>query len=148
MTEKMKTTIAILSVMVLAAGFTGCKNKKTTVETITTTQVADTHNSRNSLDYQGTYEGVLPCADCEGIKTEVVLKKDTYTLSREYLGKKSEPFKSEGSYKWDSTGSIITLENETVPNKYKVGENVLIHLDSAGNQITGDLAENYKLKKK
>ena len=27
-------------------------------------QPADMHNSRNSLDWAGTYEGVLACADC------------------------------------------------------------------------------------
>ena len=29
-------------------------------------------NSRNSVDWNGTYRGIVPCADCEGIKTEVV----------------------------------------------------------------------------
>ncbi len=28
-------------------------------------------NSQNSLDWPGTYTGTLPCADCEGIKTEI-----------------------------------------------------------------------------
>ena len=32
------------------------------------------HNSRNALDWAGTYEGVLPCADCPGIQTRLSLR--------------------------------------------------------------------------
>ena len=45
------------------------------------------HNSRNSLDWDGIYSGILPCADCEGIKTDIQLHKDgTYRMARKYLG--------------------------------------------------------------
>jgi uncharacterized lipoprotein NlpE involved in copper resistance len=37
---------------------------------------ADVHNSRNALDWAGTYEGVLPCADCPGTKTRLTLNYD------------------------------------------------------------------------
>ena len=48
----------------------------------------DTHNSQNSLDWQGTYKGITPCADCDGIETELVLNKDlTYVIKTKYLGK-------------------------------------------------------------
>ena len=36
----------------------------------------DMHNAENSLDIAGVYKGVLPCADCEGIETTIVLKDD------------------------------------------------------------------------
>ena len=36
----------------------------------------DQHNSRNSLDWNGVYKGVLPCADCEGIETVITLLND------------------------------------------------------------------------
>ena len=39
------------------------------------------HNAKNSLDYIGTYKGILPCADCEGIETELELNSDkTYEI--------------------------------------------------------------------
>ena len=41
-----------------------------------TEAVKKEHNSMNSLDWAGKYEGTLPCADCEGIKYIVELKKD------------------------------------------------------------------------
>jgi uncharacterized lipoprotein NlpE involved in copper resistance len=40
------------------------------------TQPAEMHNSRISLDWAGTYEGVLPCADCPGTKTRLTLNQD------------------------------------------------------------------------
>ena len=44
------------------------------------------HNSRNSLDFAGVYEGVLPCADCPGIQTRLTLNRDvSYELSTLYL---------------------------------------------------------------
>jgi uncharacterized lipoprotein NlpE involved in copper resistance len=39
-------------------------------------QDGDVHNSRSSLDWAGTYEGVLPCADCPGTKIRLTLNGD------------------------------------------------------------------------
>jgi len=51
-------------------------------------------NSLNSLDWPGIYRGVLPCADCEGIETEIKINADlTYVISSTYLGKNEEAFK-------------------------------------------------------
>src|SRR5262249_20486174 len=50
-------------------------------------QPADIHNSRNSLDWAGTYEGVLPCADCLGTKTRLTLNHDdSYRLVTQAQG--------------------------------------------------------------
>src|SRR5690554_3245370 len=50
------------------------------------------HSAQNSLDWSGTYEGVLPCADCEGIKTTIVLNQDgTFTHTAEYINKNLQP---------------------------------------------------------
>ncbi len=46
---------------------------------------ADTHTAENSLDYYGTYQGVLPSAGGEGIETSLTLKTDgTYELVTVY----------------------------------------------------------------
>src|SRR5665811_2088212 len=73
----------------------------------------DAHTSRNSLDWEGTYTGVLPSDDCEGIDTSISLNKDqTYLLKLRYLGtpeKKSKDFFSEGKFTWDENGNNISL---------------------------------------
>jgi heat shock protein HslJ len=105
-------------------------------------------NSKTSLDWQGVYRGVLPCEDCSGLQTEIrLLPGDTYEMSYQYLGKNEDVVRSKGSLMWNNQGSIITLVNVGEPNRYLVGENVLIKLDLQGNRIGGDLAEKYKLKK-
>jgi len=109
----------------------------------------DGHNAKNSLDWNGEYEGVLPCADCEGIKTTIQLKDNgTYTITTKYLGKGEEET-VEGSFKWDITGTVITLLNdEKEPYKLKVVEGAIQKLDIEGKEITGELAELYFLQKK
>lgn len=111
-------------------------------------QTTDVHTSANSLDWYGVYKGVIPCADCAGIEVKITLKKDT-TFSRvsKYLGKEDNLSFEEGSFEWDSTGSKITFLGEGNNQMYQVGENVLFFLDQQGNQVTGELAPMYRIKK-
>ena len=113
-------------------------------------QPTDSHNSQNSIDWQGTYKGVTPCADCEGIETEITLNTDlTFIIKTKYLGKgDGKIFQETGNFVWDKTGGIIKLEGlKGRPSQYKVGENRLIQLDMEGNIINGALAEKYVLIK-
>ncbi len=109
----------------------------------------DKSNARNSLDYYGTYFGVLPCADCEGIRTTLQLLPDQlYVLSWVYEGKEPRDFyERRGTWSWEDDNTTITLGNMDKPNQYKVVENALIHLDSKGEIITGELADKYRLQK-
>jgi uncharacterized lipoprotein NlpE involved in copper resistance len=116
----------------------------------TAAKMTTADNSQTSLDWPGTYKGVVPCADCEGIETTITIGQDSsYTLTTSYLGKKdAKPFEKKGKFIWDAYGSTILLSGITnAPDKYKVGENVLIQLDMSGNTITGDLADKYRLQK-
>ena len=106
-------------------------------------------NSMNALDWEGTYVGTLPCADCEGIETELTINYNgTYSYKTTYLGKESEAEEVTGTFQWDENGSVITLAGlDGAPGKYKVGENRIWHLDMEGKQIEGDLADKYILTK-
>ncbi|MCC5939820.1 MAG: copper resistance protein NlpE N-terminal domain-containing protein [Lunatimonas sp.] len=122
-----------------------CQQKATTMQQ--TLPIGDT--SRNALDWDGTYSGMVPCADCEGILTVLELtKEETYTLKRTYVGKDPKAYLTEGRFAWNELGNIITLDGiEQGPNRYLVGENQLFQLDMEGNRITGALADNYVLRK-
>ncbi|NNP76849.1 copper resistance protein NlpE [Acinetobacter sp. Ac_3412] len=113
--------------------------------------IADSaHTAENSLDWNGTYTGVLPCADCEGIKTELKLNLDkTYEIKETYLGKgDGKAFESKGSFAFDSKNtSIIELDKAGDNRKYFVAEGYLKALDIEGKEITGELADKYELKK-
>lgn len=114
-----------------------------------TAQLPVSDNNRTSLDWAGTYSGVVPCADCEGISTTIILSTEgMYRLVTRYLGKSDEPFTYQGTFTWDDAGGKITLNGiEDGPVQYLVGENQLIQLDLAGERIDGDLADRYVLRK-
>lgn len=114
--------------------------------------IIDAHTSEISLDWDGAYSGVLPCADCEGIDAFLTLNKDkTYQLKLRYLGnmeQESKEFISEGIFAWDENGNNITLDGtEDGFRKFKVGENFLMPLDKNGKEIEGVPGNNYKLFK-
>lgn len=157
----MKKQILFLALVVLTAW--GC-NTETKTKVLTDSNAVsdgidtsavdkvpgnDTHNAQNSLDWDGTYKGLTPCADCEGIETEVTLKKDmSFVIRTRYKGKSDKFFEEHGSFKWDDKGSNITLEGlKGHSTQFFVGENTLTQLDMDGNKITGELAEMYVLKK-
>ena len=126
------------------------KAKRDTIANVVDSIATDTHNSQNSLDWQGTYKGIIPCADCEGIATEVVLNTDlTFVIKTKYLGKGDQKtWEEKGIFTWGKSGAVIFLKGLTgKPNQYKVGENTLTQLDMTGNIITGSLADKYILKK-
>ena len=152
-----KSIIAIYLASLVLVACSKTENKKVEEQTPVTTEaaseatVADTaHTAENSLDWNGTYKGVLPCADCEGIKTELELNSDkTYEIKETYLGKgDGKPFESKGSFQFDSkNSSIIELDKAGDSRKYFVAEGYLKALDLEGNEITGALADKYQLKK-
>lgn len=149
----------ILTLSLLSAVLISC-NKEKTSETIVvndtiqqqTTVATDTmnhdgHTANNSLDWAGTYQATLPCADCSGIKTTITLKNDgTYDYTAEYLDKDFVA-KSSGEIMWHNNGSVIHLKDKENDLKLKVIENGLIGLDTEGNEIDGPLKEHYNYKK-
>ena len=109
-----------------------------------TSTVRDLHNTQNSIDWEGTYFGKLPCASCPGINTLITLNADgTYEKTEEYLESKETPITTKGKFKWIKNSSQIAMGEF----RFLVGENQLIELDADGNKITGELAEDYILKK-
>lgn len=108
----------------------------------------DGHNSRIALDWAGTYQALMPCADCEAILTTLTLDEGgSYELKRLYVGKDTALFDSQGRYTWNEDGARITLDSGDAPATYVVQENRLLQLDMQGQRITGDLAERYILHK-
>lgn len=149
--------IKVITLMTLFFLVVSCnkkdKNETTDTMVVDSTEVVvnDDHNAKNSLDYIGMYQGILPCADCEGIETSILLEDDkNYVLKTNYLGKKNSATNEvRGVYSWNEEGNTIILAGiENAPNRFFVGENYIIQLDMDGNKIEGDLAEKYVLQKK
>lgn len=121
---------------------------QTPMDTIKSDTVTTAHNSENSLDWYGTYQATVPCADCPGIKTVLTLNKDrTFTISEEYLERKSKN-EDKGTFEWDLAGRVVTLKGKNSNYKYKVGENTITQLDMSGKPIDGPNKDLYVFKKK
>lgn len=150
----MRKLHSILVLAVLITAVLSCNSNKEVHETeimeeLTPSNLPLADNSMTSLDWNGVYKGVTPCADCEGIETTITLKSDgTFKRMLKYLGKEDNIFVDEGEFKWNDEGSKVTLKGkEGTAQMYQVGENALFHLDQEGNRITGDLANMYRLEK-
>lgn len=124
------------------------KNEEITEVTLHKT-IPDTHNSKTSIDWVGTYEGILPCADCAGIKTTVILNKDeSINVVSEYI-KGNTKLEDEGHFKWTADNNALYLDTKD-KNRYfyRVGENKLIVLSQEGEEMNNSLADKYILIKK
>lgn len=138
--------------------FIGCgqsnKQKKGASEVTTPVeenipQQIDEHNAKNSLDYFGIYEGLTPCADCEGILVRVTIQKDeTFALHTAYIknGKEVSPDDFTGNYEWNEAGNTITLKStQDFPKQIFVAEGRIFLLDQEGKKIESPNAEYYIL---
>jgi len=100
------------------------------------------HSTQN---WVGVYRGTLPCADCQGIETVVVLKPDlAFTKLTKYLGKGDEIISKTGRFTWNAQGNTVTLAGDA---QYLVGEKNLTRLAQDGSRITGANADRYVLNK-
>jgi len=112
------------------AGLVACANGK---------KVADSaHNSENSIDWAGRYNGTLSCADCEGISVNLILNADnSFSMSSLYVGKSDKLFHTNGTFTWSTKGDRIVLStaNEFVPINFKVTEGALVPLNEKGKTL-------------
>jgi heat shock protein HslJ len=109
-------------VLVVAAVLAGCMSGKEAGDR-GLPKPPDTHSSRNALDWAGVYEGVLPCADCPGIRTRLTLNRDeAYELSTRRLERDQAPQVVRGRFAWQASGNAITLDAQGGGQQFLVGE--------------------------
>ena len=152
----MKKTLFILSLATLALSAcskptTDATQTKTAVEhAITpTTSTPMTDTPQTALDWAGEYKDIFPCADCEGIETELELNPNNrYELKETYLGKgKENESKVKGTFSFDTNNpALISLDAAGDNRKFFIGENFV----EARDKVTGEAAQsklNYTLQK-
>lgn len=109
----------------------------------------------------GLFKGVLPCADCPGIETELSLyhaniytDEGTYRLKLTYLDRNVKPLVTEGDWTMlrgdadDENASVYQLDPDH-PDKslyyLRVNSNELLQLDKDEKKIDSGL--NFKLQR-
>lgn len=106
-------------------------------------------NSRNSLDWPGTYTGEVPTLDGEVVRTGLRLREDG-TFRLETARGEEEPETFTGRFTWDADGGSIKLldiDSTDRPIYYRVGENQLRQLDLVNQSIEGKITDRYVLGK-
>jgi heat shock protein HslJ len=97
--------------------------------------VVDTHNSRNSLDWSGVYEGIVACQDCPGTQMRLTLGQDgSFELSRRALVRGAAPASAKGQFTWQPDGNTIVLDANGGAQGFAVGEGRVIVLNSDGSR--------------
>lgn len=143
---------------------TACKNEEKSTDSQTTaidTTATAANETTDTLDgeapakkvpkpdvktepWHGKYSGVLPCGDCKGILTILKVNGDnTYTLSSKYLGKPEQPSDYKGTYHFDKSKNMITLDAEGDHLKFEVQDGMLIKRDKFGNPEQGGQEARY-----
>lgn len=106
----------------------------------------------NSFVWSGVYKGTLPCADCGGIQTTLLLNPDkSFELTEIYQDVEGDSiFKHEGIFTWNDDGRSIVLEGSPDPaaNQYRAAKGKLLKLDRNGKCINSSLSNMYVLIKK
>jgi len=136
------TYIYVLASLALVIGLGSCQSNKNA-------HIYDIHTSWDSVSWGGIYTGVVPARRGPGTDVQIVLNYDeTFELSYRTVGDKIDSTVTrKGTFDWDDTGSMITLNVDSFPPYYWVGSNELTQLDMKGKRRTGKQADNYKLKK-
>ncbi len=143
----MKKTLLLLALPLLLAA---CQTPSApATDSTDTSTVVDSHTAENALDWPGRYAGLLPCADCEGIQTQLTLNADkTYVLEEHYVknGRALHPSKATGRFQFDAKKpSLIRLENTNPTRVYFIGEGFAEARDAqSGDKISSQL--NYRLQ--
>lgn len=142
----MKKTIYLVLSVALAATLSNCTNKQKQAEQTTEPAVVVVEDETPA--YVGVYEGTLPCADCEGIKTQLTINDDnTFVLVSDYLGEEDAKFEDKGTY-FIENGEVLVIQDEDGAQKYfKLQEGSLAQLDADKKIIEGELASHYILTK-
>ncbi|MDO5090677.1 MAG: copper resistance protein NlpE [Cardiobacteriaceae bacterium] len=104
-------------------------------------------NARQSQNWLGTYQGILPCANCEGIATMVVLENNgKYTLRTRQLGLEDKDRKYQGTYSWKNDSTLV-LSGDAQEKVFTVYDGYLQAMMPDGSPIPAHPGANYRLEK-
>jgi len=141
----MKKSLAVLVILLLS-----CSSEKNNGSP--QTPVID---SLAQFKYVLQFKGILPCADCPGIETELTLVNDDlrYVMKERYIDRSVTPRITTGTwstlrgYKDDENAVIYWLDPESEREQYflKTSDSTILMLDRSEERIQSPL--NFTLKK-
>ena len=99
--------------------------------------------------FKGTYNGVLPCADCDGLQTSLTLDgAGNYTIQSTKLGKKQENKQDSGVYRTTTDKQYLQLDNQTDRLTFYIGDGYLELRQPDGEKIDPEQPdEDFRLER-
>lgn len=141
----MKKTLSV--VLMATAALMGCQDKDAeVVQPAETAQVVveAAHSARTSLDWNGIYQGTVPCEDCAGTDLLLELKMDgQYSMGRSYVDKMSATVMEEGAIAWNDAGNTVQVGEY----RFFVAENQLFLVDQDDQRMMDEEGNSYALAK-
>jgi len=156
----MKRKLIVAGIALTALTLFGCK-KEPAAETATPVApaaqapaadpalvAAATPSDFDLRSFAGTFSGTLPCADCPGIDTTIVLVGDgSYTLDETYKDKPDGNHKGDGNWTAEDSGTRLRLDPNSKSDEDRlfeiVGKNQIRMLGKDGAPVDSKL--NYSL---
>ena len=143
----MKKLIHLLSFYSLL--LSACNNSaKNNIPTDDSVKIKSVVVDSAALKMTGIYGGFVPCADCEGIITYLLLNPDmTYRLEETYYKKDEKVFPTNGNWKMENGKVVLYHNNNEVRLSFLPDGDKLWQLDSEGHRISGNLGNKYVLNR-
>lgn len=140
-----------LLALAIAVSLTACKKEtknNTEEKNATPIETVDSHTAENALDWNGTYNGILPCNNCPGVITTIKLNNDkTFEKAAFYIDTKDGYINEKGTFSFTEDGGTVILKSDKATTKLAVGENRLELLNEEGKRNSSESAVNYQLRK-
>ena len=105
----------------------------------------DEQVSQSIEDLPAVFSGVMPCADCPGIETVIVLNETGFEELSHYQERESNLYQAEGT--WSLSGDTLKLyrSEDELYKAFIFSREQIKQLDQDLQPITGVLEENYVL---
>jgi len=99
--------------------------------------------------FAGTFDGTLPCADCPGIDTHLVLAVDgTYTISETYRERSAPALTGDGTWTVEENNQRLRLDPNSKSDNDRLfailSQDEIRQLDMEGKPIDSTLPYNLK----
>lgn len=108
-------------------------------------------SAEKSIQYEGTYKGILPCyeKDCKEVEMEIkLLPNKGYVYSTKRLGLDKMAIMTTGTFQFKEDGNTIVFpEIANVPNAFLVEEGKIIELDKNQKKIESADSAKFVLTK-
>ncbi|MDI9240323.1 copper resistance protein NlpE [Lysobacter sp. LF1] len=160
MHESRSMSATLACALLCALSLSACKPKAPAetaappVEPATTTPAADAGPvaQRAPFDvkaFAGTFTGTLPCADCPGIDTRIVLATDgTYTITESYQERTAPELHGDGTWTVEENDQRLRLDPNSKDERDRLfailSQDEIRQLDLEGKAIESSLPYNLK----